>query len=102
MAIAKGGWKMDKHRFTLAALGAKAPDVDQLLRIWNAADGMSHQRAKDAVCELAMACCRLQQEIAGAQALRHPQCAKCRGSGRVPRSWNRDYVDCDACDGRGH
>jgi len=100
--IAKGRQAVDKHSFVLAAFAVKAPEVDQLLLIWNAADDMSHQRAKDAVCDLAMACCRLQQELAGAQALRNPQCAKCGGSGHLRRSWNNDYVDCDACDGRGN
>ncbi len=29
------------------------------------------------------------------------RCAKCRGTGSVHRSWNGDYVDCPACDGKG-
>lgn len=28
-------------------------------------------------------------------------CAKCRGTGQEYRSWNNDYIDCRACDGKG-
>ena len=30
------------------------------------------------------------------------KCAKCQGTGREYRHWNQDYIDCMACDGRGH
>lgn len=93
---------MDKHRFELSAMARKAPETDQLLVMFHAVNDMTREKAIGVAKDLCLHCCRLQQELSGAQALRHPQCAKCGGSGHLRRSWNNDYVDCDACDGRGH
>jgi hypothetical protein len=56
--------------------------------------------------------CRHQQSVIDAgdtaikqleQAVEHRNdCAKCGGSGQEYRHWNQDYIDCMACDGRGH
>jgi hypothetical protein len=91
---------MESHEFQLLSLRSKAPNTGQLLDIFNSSRFMTKQALEDKVCELALACCRLQQEVAGAEAIQQ-KCAKCSGSGTVQR-WTGEYVECDACNARGY
>lgn len=60
--------KMDRHKFELAALSRKAPSIEQLLVMFHAANDMTHEKAIGIAKDLCLHCCRLQQEIIGAEA----------------------------------
>jgi len=90
---------MNRHNFELAAMSRKAPEIDQLLIMFHAANDMTREKAISVAKDLCLHCCRLQQEVAGAEALQH-KCAKCSGTGMVQR-WTGEYVECDACNARG-
>ena len=92
-------YKVNRHNFELAAMSRKAPEIDQLLIMFHAANDMTHEKAISVAKDLCLHCCRLQQEVAGAEALQQ-KCAKCRGQGSLPRAVG-GFIDCDACDGRG-
>jgi hypothetical protein len=87
---------MKQDEFKLLSLARKPPEIPQLLDIFNCSQHMTKQALEDKVCELALACCRLQQEVCNSQR----SCVKCSGSGMVQR-WTGEYVECDACNARG-
>ncbi len=90
---------MNRHNFELAAMSRKAPSIEQLLIMFHAANDMTQEKAISVAKDLCLHCCRLQQEVAGAEALQQ-KCAKCSGSGMVQR-WTGEHVECDACNARG-
>lgn len=60
---------MDLHNFELAAMSRKAPETEQLLIMFHAANDMTQERAIGVAKDLCLYCCRLQREIDGHEAL---------------------------------
>lgn len=74
---------MNRHNFELAAMSRKAPEIDQLLIMFHAANDMTREKAISVAKHLCLHCCRLQQEIACQQQIGND----CEGDLRQLASW---------------
>jgi len=98
------------YEVLLAHYREQCEKMEKLEQSWQDGHAAQEARHRDELEQLQQQIVQLEATVRAGntaisqleQAVAHKgDCAKCRGTGQEYRSWNNDYIDCSACDGKG-